>query len=337
MFTYQVRPRILRHEAGETFSLPANVEIRFHFRPLQPFGMEAGGGHTAVRAVAAKALLNANTGEHTVQSETPLEPLDVTIQEPIRIISQKGNILSIKQHFNDLSTLHETIQGLYFTLPMLLNVEFADPPFIERVDGVVGKSTFRWELSDWRMEFRTTTQENQESAIIRSWKHLSALSDQNRRRLLAALHYFHVACRLSRSGTTPGEFLSEVLLNLAKTLEVLFPPTGDGHTRDAARAGLKSLGYMDDKIDADYIPAMALRNEIDVGHVELGVFKLDQLKVLHAYTERAENAFRDLLNTLLEKVETEEFELVSYKLGPPRSEALEIIERLRQSTPQDAV
>lgn len=337
MFTYQVRPRIFRHETGKILSLPADVEIQFHFRPLQPFGMEAGGGHTAVRAVAAKALLNANTGEHTVQSETPLDPLDVTIQEPIRIVSLKGNVLSIKQHFNDLSTLHETIQGLYFTLPMLLNVEFADPPFVERVDGVIGESTFRWELLDWRMEFRTTTQEKQESAIIRCWEQLGVLSDQNCRRLLAALHYFHVACRLARSGTTPGEFLSEVLLNLAKTLEVLFPPTGNGRTRDAARAGLKALGYIDHKIEADYIPAMALRNEIDVGHVELGVFKPDQLKVLHAYTERAENAFRDLLNTVLEKLETGEFELAYYELGPPRPEALQIIERLRLSTPEGAV
>lgn len=337
MLTYQVRPRIFRHEAGETLSLPADVEVRFHFRPLQPFGMEAGGGHTAVRAVAAKALLNANTGEHTIQSERPLEPLDVTIQEPIRIVSLKGNVLSIKQHFNDLSTLHETIQGLYFTLPMLLNVEFADPPFVERVDGVIGESTFRWELSDWRMEFRTTTQENQESAIVRCWERLNVLADQSRRRLLAALHYFHVACRLARSGTNPGEFLSEVLLNLAKTLEVLFPSRGDRRTRDAARAGLSALGYTDDDIEANYIPAMALRNEIDVGHVELGVFKLDQLQVLHAYAERAENAFRDLLNKLLEKVATAEFELDSYELGPPRPKALQIIERLRQSTPQGAV
>jgi hypothetical protein len=113
------------------------VEVRFHFGPLQPFGMEPGGGHTAVRSAPAKAILNANTGEHTIQSETPLEPLDVTIQEPIRIISLKGNVLRIKQHFNDLSTLHETIQGLYFSLPMLLNVEFSDPPFVERVDGVI--------------------------------------------------------------------------------------------------------------------------------------------------------------------------------------------------------
>ena len=146
-----------------------------------------------------------------------------------------------------------------------------------------------------------------------------------------------MACRLARSGATPGEFLSEALLNLAKTLEVLFPPRGDERTRDAARAGLSALGYTDDDIEADYLPAMALRNEIDIGHVELGVFKPAQLQVLHAYAERAENAFKDLLNGLLEKVATGEFEMDSYELGPPRPEALQVIERLRRSTPPGAL
>ena len=57
-----------------------------------------------------------------------------------------------------------------------------------------------------------------------------------------------------------GEFLPEVVLNLAKVLEVLFPPGGDGRTRDAVRQNLSQLGFSELEIEADYIPAMALRN-----------------------------------------------------------------------------
>jgi hypothetical protein len=31
--------------------------------------------------------------------------------------------------------MEDLIQSIYFALPSVLNVEFADPPFIERVDG----------------------------------------------------------------------------------------------------------------------------------------------------------------------------------------------------------
>lgn len=329
MLTYQVRPRIFRCKTEKRLSFPNDVDVRFHLKPLQPFGMETGGGRTAIRAVAVSVLFNANSGEHTVESNTPLKPLDVKITEPTRTVSLQGNVLSIKEHFRDLETLHETIQSFYFALPMLLNVEFADPPYVERVDGLVGGVAFGWELSDWRAEFMITTQENQESIIIRSWERIDIIADMRRRRLLAAIHYFHIACRLARSGNTPGEFLAEVLLNLAKTLEALFPPAGNGRTRDAVRIKLRKIGYTDEEIEGNYIPAMTLRNEFDVGHVELSAFKTEELQILHSYADRAENAFRDLLGKVLDKVSSGGFQIESYNLYKPRPKVMHIIEQLR--------
>lgn len=334
MLTYQVRPRIFRHPTGEELRLPAQSTIRFHFLPEQPFGVTAGGGRTAVRAVAATATFNANTGEHTIESKQPLAPLDVTIEEPIRVVRLTGKTLAVSQHFESLRELEETIVSLFFGLPLLLNVAFADPPFIERVDGTVGSSSFRWELSNWRMEFRTTTQERQEERVAKAWERLGILAESRRRRLIAGLHYFHLACRLEREGRTAGEFVAEVVLNLAKALEVVFPPAGDGRSRDAARSGLRALGFCQDEIEGNLLPAMALRNEIDVGHVELGLFTMDQLKVILAFTERAEGAFRDMFERLFSAIEDGKGDVASYKLAAPRKEAIELIERLRKYIPE---
>jgi hypothetical protein len=71
---------------------------------------------------------------------------------------------------------------------------------------------------------------------------------------------------------------------LAKALEVLFPPEGDKKSRDAARDGLRLLGFSPDEIEGNILSAMALRNEIDVGHVGLSLFKMDQLKIIYAFT-----------------------------------------------------
>lgn len=331
MLTYQVRPRIFRLQSGEELTFPAQGEICFHFQPPQPFGTVAGGGHTAVRAVAASALLNANSGEHTIESKEPLLPLNVTIEEPAQTLRLAGTTLSISQQFASLREMEEVIESIYYVFPALVNVPFADPPYIERVDGKVGSTSFRWELDEWRMKFRTTTQEQQEEKFAKAWERMGVLSERTRHRLVAGLHYFHVACRLARAGSTAGEFIAEVVLNLAKSLEVLFPPAGDGRTRDAARAGLRTLDFAENQIECDFIPAMVLRNEIDVGHVELGLFKMDQLKTIHAFTERAEDAFREMFERLLSRVESGKADIAPHELGPPKDETLKLIERLQES------
>jgi hypothetical protein len=313
MLTYQLRPRIFRHKGGDRIAFPADVELRFHFQPLQPFGMQAGGGRTFVKNVAASLFFNANTGEHTIVSEEPLQPLDVIIEEPVRTVRLAGNVLSITQHFDHLDELERLVTSVYFAFPVLLNVKFADPPIVERVDGRIGACEFRWELDDWHAEVRGTTQDQQEDSVTRALERMTLLSEPGRRRLIAALHYFHAACRHARRGSTPGEFLAEVLLNLSKTLEAIFPPSGDGKTRDAVRAGLRQLNFSTNDIERNFLPAMALRNQIDVGHVEFGLFTMEQLRPLHAYIERAESAFRDLLDRVLEGIVSGSFATPSHE------------------------
>lgn len=337
MFSYQVRPRVFKYEPGEELCFPADCTIRFHFLPDQPFGVTAAGGHTAVHAAAASVTFNANTGEHTVESKRPLTPLDVTINQPNRVVRLEGKLLSISQRFVSLQELESMIMSIFFGVPTLLNIKFADPPFIERVDGLIAGRAFRWELSRWLMEFMVTTQEEQEQHVADAWKRLGIVSERHRRRLMAGLHYFHLACRLAREGRIPGEFVAEVVLNLAKTLEVLFPPERGGHSRDAVRKGLRTLEFSEDEVEGNFLPAIALRNEIDVGHVELGLFSMDQLKVIHAFTERAETAFRNMLDRLLKRIEEGKDDIASYELGAPRKEAIALIERLRKYTPEGAI
>lgn len=330
MLTYQVRPRVFRLEGASAMAFPADGEISFHFSPAQPFGVEAGYGHTAVFNAEAQVLFNANTGGHSIESKQPLKPLDVTIMEPDRTIQLAGQTLTITQSFESNEQLTELIEGLYFAIPMLLAVEFADPPIITSVNGSVGAVDFRWELTNWKMRFQTTTQEKQEQLVASSWNRLGFLSKLGSRRLVAALHYYYVALRLSRRGEMPGEFLAEMLLNFSKVLEVLFPPIENGKTRDAARAGLRKLDFSEVEIEADYIPAMALRNEIDVGHVHLALFTRDQLAIIHGYAEHAEGAFRKLFGRVFERLEDTSFYIEPYDVRSADGDAIRVVELLQQ-------
>ena len=330
MLTYQVRPRLFRLDGGTALPFPANGDVHFHFSPSQPFGVEGGGGHTAVQNVAASAIFNANTGAHSIESKQPLTPLGITIQERERTVRMTGTKFTVTQTFESNQQLTELVESLYFAFPMLLAVDFADPPIIERVEGQIKDVKFRWELTAWKARFEITTQQKQEQSILFAWNRISLLSKPGSRRLLAALHYFHVALRLARRGEIAGEFLPEMLLNFSKILEVLFPPVGDGRTQEAVRTGLRALDFSETEIEADYIPAMALRNEIDVGHVDLALFRVDQLTLIHGYAEHAESAFKTLFKRIFEKVEANLFEIEPYDPKSAKGKAVKIVERLRQ-------
>lgn len=329
MLTYQVRPRIYRHNKGETLIFPNDVELVFFFQPLQPFGNESGGGRTSIKTVAAKLLFDSNTGRYWIKSHNPLKPLEVIIEEPSSRIEMRGNELHVQARFESLKDMDEIVQSLFFAFPILLNIEFADPPFVERVSGKVGDVSFRWELDNWRWNFQTTTQELQEIRVADSWKRLNVISNPDNRRVIAALHYFHVACRLSRAGNSPWEFMSEVIINLSKVLEILFPPrTNKSKTLEAARTGLKDLGYSEIDIERSFIPAMALRNNIDSAHVDLSIFTREQLNILHAYTEAAEYPFKEMLKRLITETQSERYKPSPYGKLKRRREAEIIIERI---------
>ena len=207
MLTYQLRQRVFRLEDGDELRFPNSVELVIVFGPPQPFGMEAGGGRTAVRDVEGALQFNANTGQHFIVSSQPLEPLDVTIEEPDHRWELRGNELRVLiERCASNRDLTGLISSLYYGLPILLNVEFADPPVIERIEGKVGATRFRWELTDWQMSFQTTTQEEQERKFVDSWERFELLSNPQNRRLIGALHYFHMACRLARAGHSPWEW-----------------------------------------------------------------------------------------------------------------------------------
>lgn len=328
MFTYQVRKRIFRLADGREPSLPNTFEVVFTLQPPQPFGMSAGGGKTAVQSVGASVDFDANTGHHFVESKQPLRPLEVVIEEPVRKVELRGNIFRMEGRVESLVELEEMLLSVYFGLPILLNVEFADPPIVGRVEGKIGDVSFRWELTNWRMGMLITTQDLQEKKACDSWCRFDVLSKPGNRRLIAALHYFHVFCRLCRTGNTPWEFMGEALVNLSKVLEVLFPPTGDGQTMETARAGLTGLGCSTEEIDRDFIPAMVLRSNIDSAHVDLSLFTQTQLRVLHAYTEAAEMAFRKLLSKLLTEVEAGRYQVAQHTTSGHDGRTAKIIERL---------
>jgi hypothetical protein len=303
MLTYQLRERSFLVEKGATLDFPNKVYVEFLFCPTEALGKHSGKGKTLLRGSRGRIRYDANTGRVYVDSEPPLKPLNVTIKKPNIMIKLRGNRLHIRTYCETVNALVSLIETLYYGLPPVLNLDFAESPIIKRVTGKVGKTTFCWAQKRQAGGFEVTDQEIQEGKIDSAWCIMELLNTHPaRRRILAALQHFYVACRLSQAGNSPSDFMAEVILNYCKILEVLFPSKGDGKTREAVRIGLAKLDYSKDEIESNFMPAMALRNEIDVGHIKLSLFDRKQLNILHKYTDAAEGYFRSMLRRLTDKL-----------------------------------
>jgi len=120
---------------------------------------------------------------------------------------------------NELSSL---IYGTHGLLPPILNVFLYDAPFVTVITGKVGDTQFRWELSKIHCAFQITTHEQRESELQKTLSLYGEELGAESHRIHASLGYFYKACRLIAAGNGPWEFMPETILNLTKSLEVLF-------------------------------------------------------------------------------------------------------------------
>lgn len=331
MLTYQDRGRTFVLAKENELSFPSNTLIKIVFYPLQPFGSGSDEGKTLVKGVAAITSFNANTGRYSVKSKIPLSPLNVNIiDEGGPKIELSGNILLVSLIINDLNELEILNQSLFYLLPMLLNIEFVDPPYVKRIFGKIGDLDFNWELSknNFGMFLETTTQEIQEQKFATSWDRYKIFCNIKGHRLVAAMHYFHVACRLKSVGNSPWEFMAEILLNYCKILEVLFPSKGESKSMETTRRELEKLGFVNEEIEKYFIPAIIIRNKIDVGHVDLSTYERKHLQILQSYADVTEKHFRELLKKVFDKLKDKSYCIPEYTKLNPRPETIKIIEKI---------
>lgn len=324
-----MKRRIFKLESeGDKFQFPANVEVILSLQPLSVFGKSQACKRTVVKSgqvpEMAKMIYDANLGRTYAEPNALPPQLTVDFENASGHLTLNGNIVSIKSYAQNFQELHEQLESFYFAIPLLLAVEFSDPPVVERVSGKVGNVSFTWEVASRMAVIEFVTKEKQEQKVVTAWNRFSLLAVPHRRRLIGALQYFHVACRLLEAGNAPGEFLAEALLNFHKVLEVLY-----GSERDDVRKNLAALGFSTEEIERDFIPVMLLRSSFDVGHPMLAMFTQHQLDTLQIYAERAEKVIRKLLNKIFDAIESGQLDVPPYDVDKVDEKTQKILETLR--------
>lgn len=247
-------------------------------------------------------------------------------------LKMAGNVLSFETDCDSVRDLDDLLRSVLLGVPVLLNIEITDSPFFAKVSGRIEDVNFRWELSRVQQQFMTTTQEDRHQDIAKALARFQLVSSEKNRSLLAALQYFHTACRLNRSGNTQWEFMSEQILNYEKMLDSLFVSGGATSSRDQVRKELEKLGYSSNEIESSFVPILLLRDYLDVAHPSFALVPSDLLPELNGYIEALEGISRELIRRTLERVESGEYVLPREPIDvQPSSDNLRFTENLKAS------
>lgn len=335
MLTYLARPRGLYLEPeGAVIEFPADVWVEFRFEPGGPFGEDVPPIRTVPLGARARFEWNACRGETTVQTDARLPRLRIFLEGADGRLEFDGSRMRVTKNIQSREELQRVLETYFYGLPPLLALEMLDCPTISEVRGRIGDVSFCWGLVEsGQASIDVVTESLQQERVRQAIARLGVLDERNgfaNRRLLAAAQYFHIACRLARAAERRFEFLSEPLLNFAKVLEALFPAP-PAQTIDTAREELKRLGFGELEIEALYVPALALRNAIDVAHPTLTAHSDAELATLQRYADSAEEAFRKLVNRVFDCIKKEELNLKPASNKTISSDTRRIIERIDEN------
>jgi hypothetical protein len=304
MLTYQLQPRTIRFRGDPpVFPSPATVELVL--KPAQLFGGVEGPSRILVLGSDRHLEFNANTGRDKSWSSPPLLPVNVTAKWRNAALTLKANRLACTFDCDSLDDLRNTVAALFYLAPISISQLLPDPAVVTRAEGRVGSVEFGWEHARGSSPALVATQELIEGRFARSLERLDMMMSAEKARLTAALHYLHVAKRLWTVPESPWEFASEVLLNFAKALEILF-----GQARDEVRAGLGKVRGLDPTlIERVFIPVLLLRSHLDVAHSRLARIDLARRTRLYEFVAQLEGHFGTLLEAVIDSVQAGELQL----------------------------
>lgn len=296
MAYYLARPRELKVFAGDKakFAFPGNIMLTADLGPLDLFGPSDSTSPRSLivkGAAGVRVLWNALLGRAEVQSDVFLPAAEFhAILDDLEIILE-GNRLTGKFVATSEEAVFVVLEFLEYSVPAFLSLTSGVYVDVERISGTINESVdFNAEFTDFRHGFQITDVEDRLQKISEAIQ-LADRADARTMRVLLASLYFRQALRLASPfvSDAPELNLAEVVINLAKALDLLF---GD---HDGVRNGCRKLGFSEAEIKSQIVPLLLIRNKLDVAHCVGTPLPDSLLLVLKSYCSRASDNVKAIL------------------------------------------
>ncbi len=318
MLTYDLNSFSVVFEDKGSIKLPSLVRLDVELGPETLFGIKDGftracftGGNVSEIFIdfekgtqGCRNVLKPEDfhGEFTCPEAKSKDEKDVFKEYKIEMV---GNVLSLSLDCENNKDFGILLYLARYLAPASLSLELWESVFVKRISGVCGDRPFKLRLPTYGNLMSVIRPGDVAKRIDYAFGNLHALRLIQNPRLKAALHYYHVACRLTAVGETVWEFVPEIVLNYVKILEVLF-----GDNRENVRMQLEALGYDADKIETSFIPILLLRSHFDIAHARLSSPQKIDVPDVSKFILNVEVQIGDLIRKVIQKSKSGEFELL---------------------------
>jgi hypothetical protein len=295
VYTYQLQPRKLTIEKGAVPVFPCEVECQFLLSPAAVLGDGKGPFPIVVSGEPFGAVYDSNTGRVVYTPSIALPAIDIRV--PLRggeLHLNRGEAV-YRYVAQSLDELVERMNLLRLALPAALALYIPVPLVPTSTLARTESDTLRSVLVKVNSPISWVTADSYVGDVVKALNALEVAITPPDTSLLVALRYLHTASRLSQIGSSPWEFTAEILLNCAKTLEVLF-----SSQRDDIRVGARALGYSDDEIEGVFMSLMVLRNSLDVGHAKSAILPTSTLQSIYEFVALMPAAVQELTQRAIE-------------------------------------
>ena len=309
MSYYATRVRTLRfvHDHSK-LQFPTQLQVDAVISPEEFFQEPAHGSTRVVIETGVDATMTVDmiTGRMHLTPLTELPPLHFEQTTPAGDLTINGRNLTLRATITDIEHLGYCIDYLSINLAQFLSVYLGLFVDVVSAQGTIGQIPFEvfYPANSIGLRLISTS----ENGRIRSIQ--QALRGPDRRsssfpRLTLACGYFHHALRLS----SPHEIAfpasvacGEVMLNLAKTLEVL----AKSDSRERLRSFALSLGLTPLEIESQVVPITLFRNELDIAHSVGSPVDSEKLATYRLYVDRSIENIASMLQRVIERIRVED-------------------------------
>lgn len=248
---------------------------------------------TAKRAAPAHLLWNANEGTSVWQGDL-IDALDAALQLGALNAHWVGNTLELRIGVNSLKEAEQVVGSASQLLPAFLSLRLQVFVWIKEFLVDIAESRSRLETSSHRYGITIATTEHNENAATQSVRNWLTQRPESLRAVMA-IYYYRQALRLAVLEPDRQSMASEVILNLAKAVEIVL-----SSDRDHLRAKAREWGLDAEFIERWIVPILLIRNELDVAHVASAPLLSTQHQAILDFLDRASAKVHTLLLQILE-------------------------------------
>jgi hypothetical protein len=304
MSLHLLQPRSLILEDEEYPSFPAEVTAELAFGPEDVFGTEDANPRTTF-PVGERVTLrwNANVGISEAIADGLIDALDVSLEVGKFHLCLEGNCLKVRFKASSSEEAEAALASANHCIPAYLSLHFGVYVWIKQYAVDIGGSRFNYQVKRAHSRYLAADKDmmsNRASSALEDWLEVGGGYD----RALAACLYLRHAHRLSRIQPNNHHFIAEVLLNLTKSLEIVF-----SDNRDQIRKRAHEWGFDDALVEQGIIPLFLIRNRIDVAHVSTGILKTEERDILLDFMNKAIENTGKVLKRIIELIKDGEISL----------------------------